>query len=300
MNLNQLAIFHAVAQEGSVTRAAERLFISQPAVSKQLRELEKTLGLALFHRLSTGVRLTDAGELLLTYAKRIFEAEHEAERALAELRHLERGHLTVGASTTIGVYLLPEICAQFQQLYRGIEMRLVVDNTQAIRQGLLNNRLELALIEGPIESGELQADVIMMDEIVAVAATHHPLASEPQVSIEQINAAGLIMRETGSGTRTVIESALVQRNLSVQPSMSLGNTEAIKLSVASGRGVALLSRLSIRAEVEAGKLIVLPVPDLTIQRPFYRLKLRGKYESRAVREFLKILRQSLQTKSINL
>jgi DNA-binding transcriptional LysR family regulator len=240
------------------------------------------------------VRLTDAGELLATYAQRVFDAEHEAEQALAELRNLERGHLTVGASTTIGVYLLPEICAQFQQQYPRIEMRLIVDNTHAIRQGLLENRFDLALTEGPIEAGELQPDVFLLDEIVAVAAPTHPLIAQSDISIEQLLTAGLILREAGSGTRAVIEAALSERGFTVQPLMSLGNTEAIKLSVATGHGVALLSRLAIQAEVADRRLVVLPIPDLLIQRPFYRLKLRGKYEGRALREFLRILRQSLR------
>src|SRR5689334_3520995 len=121
MNINHLAIFHAVAEEGSVSRGASRLHISQPAVSKQLRGLERSLGVALFHRLSKGVQLTEAGALLAGYARNLFTLEREAENALAELRSLERGRLTIGASTTIGNYLLPTVCAAFREAHPGIE-----------------------------------------------------------------------------------------------------------------------------------------------------------------------------------
>jgi DNA-binding transcriptional LysR family regulator len=147
MNINHLAIFHAVAEEGSLTRAAERLHVSQPAVSKQLRELEKSVGMALFHRLSKGVRLTEAGELLAGYARNLFAIEAEAEHALGELRGLERGRLTVGSSTTIGMYLLPQVLAHFHRQFPRIELHLEIANAEQIRQRLTDNTLDLALSE---------------------------------------------------------------------------------------------------------------------------------------------------------
>ncbi len=186
MNFNHLAIFLAVAETGNLTRAAERLHISQPAVSKQLRELEKSLGMALFHRLSKGVRLTEGGEVLLDYARQIFALEHEAERALNELRHLERGHLSIGASTTIGVYLLPEICAQFRAAFPGIEVNLEIANTQEIQKRLLNNELDLGLTEGFITSPEIQAEILGEDEIIAIAAPQNEFLKAKNLSIVQL------------------------------------------------------------------------------------------------------------------
>jgi len=292
MNINHLAIFHAVAEEGSVTRAAERLCISQPAVSKQLRELEKSLGMALFHRLSKGVRLTEAGELLAGYARRLFDLEAEAMHALAELRGLDRGLLRVGASTTIGIYLLPEIFAKFRQQYPGIELQLEIANTREIQQRLVENRLDLGLTEGLVEAFEFQAEVFGRDDIVPIAVPHHPLMRETHLTVERLCREPMVWREAGSGTRAVVERALAQKGEMVRPVMSLGSTEAIKRAVAAGVGVALVSRLAIGLELETGRLAVLPVADLKIQRPLHRLKLSGKYEGRAVREFLRLLRQA--------
>ncbi|MBV9866518.1 MAG: LysR family transcriptional regulator [Abitibacteriaceae bacterium] len=293
MNINHLAIFHAVAEEGSVTRAAERLCISQPAVSKQLRELEKTLGMALFHRLSKGVQLTEAGELLLGYSRQLFALEAEAEQALRELWALERGRLRVGASTTIGTYLLPEICAQFSQRYPGIEMQLEIANSRTVEQLLRDNKIDLALTEGPAEATDIKLEVWLEDELVVIAPPYHPLVQEPVITVERLCAEPFIWREVGSGTQAIIEQALQTKGLQVQAAMSLGSTEAIKRAVAAGMGISIVSCLTIGAELAAGTLIVLPIIDFSIYRPLHRLRLTGKYEGRAAREFVKLLKQSI-------
>jgi DNA-binding transcriptional LysR family regulator len=292
MNINHLAIFHAVAEEGNLTRAAERLHISQPAVSKQLRELEKSLGMALFHRLSKGVRLTEGGELLAGYARNMFALEAEAEHALSELRGLERGRLTVGASTTIGTYLLPPVFTSFQQLYPHIELNLEIANTEEIQQRLLDNSIDLALSEGYVHAPDLQAEVIAWDEIVAIAAPDHPLLSQQNVTAQMLCEYSFVAREVGSGTRAVTIAALQEKGILLQPTMSMGSSEAVKRAVITGAGWALLSRLAIELELQTSALVIVPVEDLSIHRPFHRLRQRGKYESRSAREFVRMLRQS--------
>jgi DNA-binding transcriptional LysR family regulator len=289
VNINQLAIFHAVAQEGNLTRASQKLCISQPAVSKQLRALEKTLGAALFHRLSSGVQLTESGTLLFEYSARIFALESEAEHALAELRGLQRGRLTIGASTTIGIYLLPEILGEFQKLHPGIELGLEIANTQAIQNALKDNALDVALTEGVLEGKEWQADIFMTDEIVVVAPCGHELSCARSLGLETICREPILVRETGSGTRAVIERVLRERGIPLQVSMSLGSTEALKRAVISGIGVAFISRLAVEAELQSGVLIALPMTEI-IERPLHRLRLKGKYESRAAREFVRLLK----------
>jgi len=169
MNLNHLAIFHAVAQEQSISAGAERLCISQPAVSKQLQEFERTLGAPLFDRLPRGVRLTEAGRLLETYAKRLFALESEAETALSELRGLEKGRLVIGASMTIGGYLLPRIVVEFNQRYPGIQVFVEIANTEDIQQRVLDSELDIGLTEGLLEHPELDASVFYEDEMVVIA-----------------------------------------------------------------------------------------------------------------------------------
>lgn len=300
MNINQLAIFHAVAEESSVTRAAERLHISQPAVSKQLRELEKSLGMALFHRLSKGVKLTEGGLLLRGYARRIFALEIEAERALAALRGLERGLVRVGASTTIGMYLLPQICARFRERFPGVDLTLEIANTHEIQKRLSDNTLDLGFSEGEVNAHDLSADVFAWDEIVVVAPPHHALLSEENVTAKRLGECEIIAREAGSGTRAVVEAAFAEQGITLRPRLSLGSTEAVKRAVVSGAGIALVSRLAIEQELHSGALCVVPIEDLMIRRPLHRLKLKGKYEGRAVREFVRLLRDLNREPSYNL
>ncbi len=297
MNLNQLAIFHAVAREGNLTRAAAVLCISQPAVSKQLLSLEKSLGTALFHRLSKGVQLTESGELLLEYSTRLFELEAEAERALSELRELQRGRLIIGASTTIGIYLLPEILGGFQKLYPKIELQLEIANTQKIQQELRENKIDLALTEGVLEGREWQSDAFAHDELIVVAAPDVAAQAGSTPSLKDVCALPILLRETGSGTRAVVERTLREKNITLVPAMSLGNTEAIKRAAQSGLGVAFVSRLAVADELKNKTLIAIEISDWKVERAFYRLRLKGKYETRAAREFMRLLRRKTKTEN---
>lgn len=290
MNLNHLSIFRAVAEEGGVSRGAERLMISQPAVSKQLRQLEQSLGVALFDRLPGGVKLTTAGELLLGYAKRLFAIEAEAERAIEQYRGLRRGRLAIGASMTVGVYLLPEYVASFRADHPDIELRWEIANTHHIQQMLLDGALDLGLTEGFVESPELVAGVFWTDELVPIARPDHPLAHQPQVTLEAFMREPLILREVGSGTREVIEQALADRGYeNITPVVSIASTEAIKRAVAAGLGVGIVSSLSVEAELAARQVARVAVTDLVVRRPLHRLELRGKTRSPATEAFLERL-----------
>ena len=289
MNHNHLHIFLAVAEEGSISRGAERLYISQPAVSKQIGEFEANLHVKLFERHPKGVRLTDAGDLLLGYARRLAALEREAESALAELEGLERGSLTLGASLTIGAYLMPELLAQYRRHYPKITLTLEIGNTEAIQRMLREGRLDLALTEGFADEAGLEAVVFAEDELVAVAPPDHPLLSGGPLTAETLCRQPLILREVGSGTREVFERAIHALGLSVTPLMSLGSIEAIKRAVTAGAGLAVVSRLAITLELETGRLAVLPLIDLPLRRSLHRLERRGAYRSRALRAFLDML-----------
>ena len=289
LNLNHLAIFQAIAEAGSIGTGAACLHISQPAASKQLKEFEATLGLALFDRLPKGVRLTAAGEQLLVYARRISATENAAEQALAEIRNLHAGKLAIGASTTIGNYLLPALLAEYRRTWQGIEIVLEIANTELIQHKLLDNALDLGLTEGFVESAELHAEVFAVDQIVVIAAPDHHLAKRPGLTLQQLCHEPCVLREPGSGTRSVIEHMLTQRGLQHAAAMSLGSTEAIKRAVAAGAGISLVSRLAVNSELTAGTLVLLPVEDLQFERPLHKLSLRSKQASRAVQAFAELL-----------
>jgi DNA-binding transcriptional LysR family regulator len=296
MNLNHLNIFYAVAEEGSVSRGAGRLCISQPAVSKQLAEFERALGAPLFDRLPRGVRLTEAGRLLHLSARRLFAIEADAERSLRELRGLEQGRLAIGASTSIGAYLLPPILAAFYRAYPRVELHLQISNTEIIQDALEAGALDVGFTEGLLPFEGLDATVCQEDELVFIAAPGYaPLAQEPgALTLKRVCAEPLLIREAGSGTRAVVAQALEKRGITVRPAMTLGNTEAIKRAVAEGVGVAVVSRLTIRNEVRAGQLVVLHLTDFTLRRPLHQLRVHGRHPSSSLQAFLNLFHATLQ------
>ena len=298
MNLNHLNIFYAVAEAGGIGKGAERLHISQPAASRQLAQFEKALGTPLFDRLPRGIRLNESGRLLHDCARRLFAIEAEAERGLRELRGLESGRLALGASTSIGAYLLPSALAAFCRAYPGVELQLDISNTEMIQQAVEDGKIDLGFTEGFVRSDNLEATVFHEDELVFIASREYAarLTRNDSLTLEKMCQEPFVVREIGSGTREVIEKALQQRGLALRPIMTLGNTEAIKRMVIEGVGVALVSRLTIQIEESDGRLVVLSVPDFTLRRPLHQLQRRGHYPSAAAQRFLKGFRPTLKTR----
>ena len=289
MNFGHLALFQAVAKASNMSRAAEELMISQPAISKQLKELERSLGVTLFDRVSKGMRLTDAGKLLQGYSRRIFALAEEARTAIDELNGIRRGKLVVGASTTIGVYLLPKIFVAFRKKYPLITLELVIANSQDIYKKLQTGEIHLGLTEGVIDELDAATSIFATDELVAIASPKHPLAKQKEISIKELVRQPFVVRETGSGTKSVVEKTLAKRNLTLSPIMSLGSTEAIKRAVASGVGIAVVSALSIQLELKAGELVRLRVPDLRLTRPLHRLRIKSHTETAAAKAFMEMI-----------
>lgn len=290
MNRNHLALFQVVAQSGSISRGAEMARISQPAVSKQIAELEDALGVRLLERLPRGCRLTEAGTILADYAQRWLSLETEAARAIEEYRGMKRGRLALGASLTIGGYLLPGVIAEFHRKFPEIELQIEMANTEHIQQLLLDGPIELGLTEGPLESEELESTVFFKDELVAIAPAGHPLLKKGNVTVREICREPFILREEGSGTRAVVERALRRHGHKIKPLLSLASPEAIKNAVAAGLGIAIVSRLIVALELQAGSLGIIPLKDLTIQRPLHLQRIRGRSQSPALVKFLEVLK----------
>jgi DNA-binding transcriptional LysR family regulator len=289
MNLNHLSIFQAVAQAGSVSRGAERLMISQPAVSKQLLHLERSLRVRLLDRIPRGVRLTEAGRVLSEYAARLFAIESEAATALGELAGLRRGRLRLGASTTIGVYLLPEIFVRFRTDYPLIHASLEVIGSAAVAQRLVTGDLDLGFTEVLTASDQLETTIFRTDELVPIASPSHPLTRKRSVPARQFCAEPFVVRDTGSETKSFVERALAVKGLFVSAVMSLGSTEAIKRAVAAGVGVAIVSRLSIGLELETKRLAIVRVKGMSIRRPLYCVRPARSQQSPAILAFTKLL-----------
>jgi DNA-binding transcriptional LysR family regulator len=275
LNLNHLRILGAVAETGSIRRAAERLAVSQPAVSKQLATFESNVGLPLVERLPRGVRLTHAGQVLADYARRIGNLQTQACDAIAELRGGARGRLRVGASTTIAVYLLPEIIVAYRRKYPEVSLQTTVGSSASIARQLADDAIDLGLAEVAPSDPSLEVTVFREDHLVAIAPPSHPLARKHSVTVEQLCTEPFVVRDTGSETKSFVERELARRGLLVSAVMSVGSTEAVKRAVAAGIGVAIVSKLSIDLEVRARRLTVLPIRGLNIRRPLYAV-VRGK------------------------
>ena len=318
LNFSQLAAFRAVADAGSVGRGAEKLLVSQPAVSKHVKQLERTLGITLFDRTPRGVRPTPAGALLADYARRIFSLADEAEQAVADLRGLRRGNLAIAASPTLGVYFLPELLVRFRRRFPQVTLGVEVENAAVLQRRLLDGDVELGFSEVRPQRREIEAHVFMHDRLIAVASPNHALArrladvppspkSLPgavararrpagpalrSIPLAELARQPFVVRETGSTTKSMVERALAARGLAVEPVMSLGSTEAIKHAVAAGIGVAIISRLAAGPELATRRLVRLRVTNLALRRPLYRLNLRGRRPSAAAGAFVELVRES--------
>jgi DNA-binding transcriptional LysR family regulator len=295
MNLRHLMVFHGVAKSGSVHAAARLLHTSQPAVSRELRTLEARFGVPLFDRLPRGMRLTEAGRMLLSYAERIFGLEAAAERAMRELADLEGGHLSIGASNTLGTYLLPAFVAAFHTRYPKVTLNLEVANTQEIVKGVLDSRCTLGFVEGTVRDeaiDAIEAKEFRRDRIVAVVAPGHPLAKKRELSVRLLAESPAILREPGSGTREIVEHAFTMHRVAPRCGLQISNSEALKRATAEGGGVGWISELCVVEELRSGRLIALKTPQLSLERPLYSLRLRGRHLNRSALAFLQSFEQT--------
>ncbi len=259
ITLRQLEIFVRVATEEHATKASEKLHVSQSAISMALAELERLTGGSLFERVGRRLVLNERGRLLLPEARDVLRRVAGIEELLRESDE-PVGLLRVGASTTIGNYLLPSLVAKFAARHRQAQIQLQVGNTKQIEEAVSTGELDLGLIEGPSHAFGLDRIPWRDDELVVVAGPHHPWAGEQRADAAMLEAAGWIMREEGSGTREVFEAAMAQVVNSTSITLELGHTEAIKKAVEAGLGVSCLSRLAVRREIEQGWLVGIDTP----------------------------------------
>lgn len=290
MNLHHLAVFNAIAETGSISAAAQRLYISQPALSRELKDFEARLGVTLFERLPRGMRMTHAGEVLREYAIRLFDISRTAEAAMREMADARMGLLSIGASNTIGTYVLPQRLALFRRINPGVRIRMFVGNTEQVSQGIADMRFTLGFIEGPLHIDGLLAEPFQKDELIPVVAADDELLNKKRLAATDLNGLPLLMREKGSGTRELIAEALEANNVQQGNVMEFGNTEALKQAAMHGGGIAWLPRISITHELDQGALQVLPIKQLAIQRPLSMIRRANAHIGPTSEAFLKMLR----------
>ena len=290
ITLHQLRTFRMVAEQLSFSAAASELQISQPSVSYQVKELEEALGVTLLDRLGKRVRLTEAGEILYGYAQRTLNLLEEAALVMEQLRGIERGTLRVGASTTVGIYVIPLALGAFKRLHPRLAVSLEIGGRGRLEERLRAGALDLAVMSGPFTDPDLEATPFMDDELVMVVPAGHPLARREGLSLRDFTSESFLMREVGSGTRLAVEHAARKAGVTLNVGMELGSNGAIKHAVEAGLGVAVLSRHAIELERREGGLVVVDVAEFPIRRSWSVVHLRRRRLPVAVQGFRDFLR----------
>ncbi len=290
VTLRQLRTFKTVADLTSFSLAAQRLKLSQPSVSYQVKELEEALGLPLLDRLGKRVQLTEAGTLLYGYARRMLDTLDEATVAIEEMRGIHRGSLRVGASTTVGIYLLPAALGAFKKLHPGLVISLEIGSRARVQEEVLNNVLDLAVVGPASKDPDLAIVPFLSDELVVVAPAGHPLAGKAGLSLKDLAKEPFIMREATSGSRWSLEKEARKAGAKLVAAMELGSNGAIKHAVESGLGLAVISRYAIALELASGRLVELKVRGFPIRRDWNIVHLRRRKLPASVTAFIDFLK----------
>ncbi len=289
LNFHQLYIFYTVARVGSFSKAAQGLSISQPAVSIQVREMERTLGTPLFLRRRGDHQLTETGRIAFDYAQRLFALAEEMQQVLADLQGVRAGTLNLGASTTPGEYVLPALIGRFQQRFPGVEVALHISNSQRIVQQVQRREMDLAVVGSEVEDPELVVTPYVQDEIVVIAAPSHPLAKQRVVPMRALEGQPFVLREEGSATRRIAEAYLQEQGIRIKGVVQVGSNEALKRTVAAGSALGLVSRHALGPELVASMLTILPVEGWHCTRPLSIVYRKDKHLTAAQQAFLAFL-----------
>jgi DNA-binding transcriptional LysR family regulator len=291
----RLQVFHAVAKHLSFTKAAEALFMTQPAVTFQIRQLEEHFNTRLFDRAHGRIALTPAGQVALDYAERILGLSSELDTRLKEMSGQVAGPLLIGASTTIAEFLLPQVLGEFKARYPAVVPRLFVANSEAVQGRIAERSLDLGFIEGDSHLPSLVTDVCCDDELRVVCAPSHPLAKLESVAPKALMEHAYVSREPGSGTREVVDNYLQKAGVqpdSLQVVMELGSPEALKGLVATGLGFTIMSRAIAALEVKLGRLVQIPLAPPLI-RHLSVVYPKERFHSRLVNGFVQFAKERL-------
>lgn len=261
LNLNQLRAFYFAARCGSISRAAEELFISQPAVSMQIRGLEDRYGIRLFLRKKRRLELTESGRKLYEMAEQIFRLVREAEVLLLEDSELETHVLKIGSTKTLVRYILAGYISRFRESFPKIQIQIDEGSSEKMVQSVLENRNDLAIVGRMPYDSRLKIIPFIRDELVLLVSPRHPLCGKKMISIEDLQGENLILREKGSGTRRVIENTFRAKGVVPSPFIETGNVDFIKELVQTGRGITLLARMGVDPDLRTGHLQALPVRE---------------------------------------
>jgi DNA-binding transcriptional LysR family regulator len=291
MNLNQLKIFYLAAKRGSLSAAAEALYITQPAVTKGIQRLQEHYEIKLFNRFGKKMALTDAGEVLYGIAESIFELENQAEESLRDFQQRKRGFIRILSSESFGSYYLPFIVNRFSKENPRIRISVNLLPTEQIVEKTATLANDLGFISYPVPHKKLFMREVLEDSYQIIVPAGHPLASKSVIEPEDLAGQSLIVHEKGSAPRKSTEEFLRRHNITIPIPLELSNNEAIKTAVEEGLGIAVITRRVVSKEIEMGTLRAIPLSDPAMKRKFYPIHHKDKYISHPLQDLVDMVQQ---------
>ncbi|TYS51345.1 LysR family transcriptional regulator [Bacillus infantis] len=283
MNIDSLRMFCRVAEEGSVSQAARLGFISQPAVTKQIRQLENRYGTSLFDRMDGKLTLSEAGKVLYPYAKEMVELDNNSFQAIQEVSGYTDQTLKVGASQTIGEYLLPGLLGNYQKRHEGIKFSLLIGNTPYILSKLDNNEIDIALVEGEADQTKYTVQKFADDELILITSYNHRWKDKGSIEVHELSEEKMIWREKDSGTRLIVENALSELGILeyIENAMELGSMQSIKSAVEANLGIGIMPKLTVTKELQFKVLREIPIKNLSIMRDLWIVQKDKRFKKSA-------------------
>lgn len=292
MTIKHMKIFIAVCEEESVTGAAKKLFLSQPAVSLALRELEEHYGVKFFERFARKIQITESGKVFYDYASNIMQLYNQMDQELKAWDNT--GSLRVGSSITIGTCMMPAFIHNFKLSHPQLKPYVKIDSSDVIETLILQNKLDLALIEGTVHSENIYSEKLLDDKLVAICSTRNPLKNKSSVTLEDLMKENLLLRERNSGTRELIESVFMLHGCSVHPVWESTSTESLLNAVTANLGISILPYRLITTRIRKQKVIMLPLEGIEFKRSFSVIYHKNKFLTQTSREFIDYVKTELQ------
>jgi DNA-binding transcriptional LysR family regulator len=299
MELTQLEFFLKVVEEGSFSKAAVRVYRTQPAVSIAVRRLEEEIGAQLFDRSQKTPTLTDAGELVYDYAQRILALRDQARNVVAELRSLQRGRVRIGANESTSLYLLPHLILEYRERHPNVKVEIYRQVSERLPREVLDRNVDFALLAFEPVDSDLESFPILEDELVLIMNPDHPLAKRESVKIKELGKESFLAHNVKTGSRYKVVEAFTQHHTPLNVTLELATVETIKRFVQLKIGLAFVPHMCVREELERGTLTTVPVQGLTYVRTLWVTHRRQMTFSHAAAAFLEVLRQQTKTQSRN-
>ncbi|EOO27504.1 LysR family transcriptional regulator [Bacillus cereus VD133] len=286
MNVDILKIFVTVIEQRHFSHAAELLHLTQPGVSTHIRNLESELGTKLIQRSPKHVQATETGKILYRHAKLMLGLYEEAKQKINELHNVVTGTLRIGASFTIGEYVLPKILADFANENPYVEIHTLISNTEEVLKNIHSNQIDIGLVEGQVLDTSISMETFMEDEMKLVVPPKHPLLSMPALNPDAFQNQVWILRESGSGTRIYSDRFIEQHQLKLKRIFTFSSTQSVKEAIAAGLGISIISEWTVRKELQTGEILQIPMPNVKMIRPFSIVHSKDFIPTKAIQTFL--------------